>query len=261
VSHTLDHLARPWPDFDGQEHLTHRIDCRPYPGTRRLQALEGVGFTDLTSLEVTDHRVQLVKLQLLQVEITQEISRKGALLLGRFDQPGQHGVGLDVKDPSRGTATQALSQAGQDAYDEVDLGLFAVKHRAVMLQKKAVTRGAVELTPGAATGMAIGPQVVQSWPAAIRTIAVGTKVHRGVRSTGASVRWGYGLRPLRRRWSPFPDLLLTQCTVGLVRQARKRFGLGGTCARELRCHGWGPGLDPVRCKMMKSQMMANRASW
>jgi hypothetical protein len=59
-------------------------------------------------------------------------------LLGRFHQPVQHGVGIDFKDPSRSADTQALSQAGKDAHDEVYLGLFAVKNRAVMLWKKAV---------------------------------------------------------------------------------------------------------------------------
>jgi hypothetical protein len=45
------------------------------------------------------------------------------------------------------------------------------------LGKKAVARGAVELPPGAAAGMAIGAQVPQPQPAAIVTIGMGTKMH------------------------------------------------------------------------------------
>jgi hypothetical protein len=87
--------------------------------------------------------------------------------------------------------------------------------------------------------MAIGPQVVQSRPAAILTIAVGTKGHRGVHGTGAAVRWWHGSGLSRRRWRSLAGLSLTQGTVGLVRQARERFGRGGMRALGLRCHGWG----------------------
>ena len=50
-----------------------------------------------------------------------------------------------------------------------------MKNRAVMLGKLAGARGAVQRSPGAATGMTIGPQVVQPQPAALGTIGVGTK--------------------------------------------------------------------------------------
>jgi hypothetical protein len=131
-------------------------------------------------------------LQLFQVQMTQEISGKGAELFGRFDQPVQHGVRIDLKDPSRRADPQTLSQAGQDAHDEIDLGLFAVKHRTVMLGKKGVARGAMDLTPGATTRMPIGPQVVQSQPAAIVTVTVRAEVHCSVHGTGAAVRWRHG---------------------------------------------------------------------
>ena len=58
------------------------------------------------ALQVSQHRVQLIELQLLQVEITQEIGGKGAQLLGRFDQPLQHRVGINLEDPSGGADTQ-----------------------------------------------------------------------------------------------------------------------------------------------------------
>ena len=49
---------------------------------------------------------------------------------------------------------------------------------------------------------------------------------------------GHGSRPSRRRWSPCPDLLLTQGTVGLVCQAREWFGLGGTLTLRSDGLGW-----------------------
>ena len=87
------------------------------------------------ALTLPQHGIQLVELQLLQVHITEKIGGKGAELLGGFDQPVQHGVGVDLEDPSRGTDAQAFGQACQDAHDELDRGLFAMEDRAMRLQK------------------------------------------------------------------------------------------------------------------------------
>ena len=86
--------------------------------------------------------------------------------------------------------------------------------------------------------MPSGAQVVQPPPPAIVTIGVGTKGQRGVHRTGAAVRWGHGIGPHRRRGSGLSCLVLTQRTVRPLRQARKRFGLGGAVALGLRWHGW-----------------------
>src|SRR5262249_812307 len=156
----------------------------------------------------------------------------------RFDQPVQDGVGVDLEHPRRGADTSPLGQAGQDAHDTFHRRLFAVEERTVRFQKVPLTRGTVELPPGATAGMTVGPQIVQPQPTAIVTIGVGTKMHRGVHGTRPSVRWGYGIRPSRRGWSPCPDLLLTQGTVGLARQARERFGLGGRLTLRPDGLGW-----------------------
>ena len=103
----------------------------------------------------------------------------------------------------------------------------------------ALTRGAVQLPPGAAIGMAIGPQGVQPQPAAIVTIGVGTKVLRGVDGTGTAVRERHGIGPSRRCWRRLADLLCTQHAVRLMRQALARLRLSGTLALGLRYHGWG----------------------
>src|SRR5215510_14982901 len=102
-----------------------------------------------------------------------------------------------------------------------------MKNRALMFGKVAIARGTVKLPPGAAMGMAIGPQIVQPQPAAIVTMAMGTKMHRRIHRPGAAVRKRHGIGPSRRRWRSRPDLLFTQRTVRLVRQALERFGLGG----------------------------------
>jgi hypothetical protein len=109
----------------------------------------------------------------------------------------------------------------------------------VKFGKIAVTRGAVQLSPGATTGMTIGPQVVQPSPAAIVTLGVGTKVPRGVHGTGTSVRWGHGSGRHRRRWFAMRGISFTQGTMGLFRQALKRLGLVGAVALGLSWHGWG----------------------
>src|SRR5919109_1320908 len=100
--------------------------------------------------------------------------------------------------------------------------------------------------------MAIGPEIAKAKPAPIGTMAVRTKVPGGVDRTGPPVRRGHGVGRYRRgRWE-VRGLSLTQGTMGLVRQPRKRCGLGGEVAlgRErlgLDWRGWnrhralGPG--------------------
>ena len=116
-------------------------------------------------------------------------------------------------------------------------GLFAVEERAMRLQKVALACRAVELTPGATTGMAIGPEMAKPEPAPIVTMAVRTKVPGGVDLAGPPICRGHGVGRYRR----------------------VRLGLSGS--------GWAVAtgtvtgrLDWVRFNMMKSQMSANRTS-
>src|SRR5262249_21356943 len=133
--------------------------------------------------------------------------------------------------------TETFSQAGQDAYDELHRCLFAVKDGAVMFGEIALARGAVQLPPGAAIGMAIGPQIVQPQPATIVTLGVGTKVPGGVHGPGAPVRWRHGIGPWRGHWRRLAGLSFTQGTGRLMRQTRECFGLGGTLALGFSCRG------------------------
>jgi len=84
------------------EQLAPRVHRRPHPGGGALQAFDGFIIADFTGLERSQHRVHLIELQLLQVEITEKIGGKGAQLLGRFDQPVQHRGGGDLEAPGRG---------------------------------------------------------------------------------------------------------------------------------------------------------------
>src|SRR5262249_6647105 len=145
-----------------------------------------------------------------------------------FDQPMQHRVRLDFKDPRGRPYAEPLRQAGQDTHAQLDCRLLAMKNCAMMLRKIPLARGALEWPPKAAIGMPVGSQVVHPQPAAIATAVMGTKVHRSIHGTRAAVRGGHRIGPDRRRWMGLPGLLFTQRTVRLVRQARERFGLGGT---------------------------------
>jgi hypothetical protein len=55
---------------------------------------------------------------------------------------------------------------------------------------------------------------------------------------GTSVREGHGIGRHRRRGFGIRGISLTQGTMGLCRQARKRFGRLGAVAFGFRRHGW-----------------------
>src|SRR5215510_9637666 len=129
---------------------------------RRLrQTSDRLVLAEVTSLHGPEDGVELVHLELAHVELTQEIMGKGLALLHGFSQPLQHRVGVDLKHPSRGANAQSLGQARQDVHDQLHGDLFAMKDRAMMLGKIALARGTVELSPGTATGMAVGTEVAQ----------------------------------------------------------------------------------------------------
>src|SRR5262245_39333303 len=97
-------------------------------------------------------------------------------MLRRFHQPVERRVWSDLKDSSGSPNAQTLRQAGEHAHDEFDLGLFAMEDGTGCFQKVALTCRAVDLAPGAATGMTVGAEIPQPEPAPIGTIAVRTKV-------------------------------------------------------------------------------------
>jgi hypothetical protein len=118
-----------------------------------------------------------------------------------------------------------------------------MKDRAMMLRKIAFARGAMELSPETATGMAVGTEVPQPKPAAIATARMGTEVLGGIDRAGASVRWRYRVGAHGRGDLRMRDILLTQGTVWFLGQAGKRFGVIGSFAL---------GLDGRRCRWYRS---------
>src|SRR5262245_66368793 len=97
----------------------------------------------------------------------------------------------------------------------------------MMLGKVAVAGGTVELTPRAPVGMAVGAEVVQSYPAAIVTARMGAEVPGGIDLTRPPVGRGHRSRSHRWRWRGMRGLVCTQRTRGLLGQAYKRYGLLG----------------------------------
>src|SRR5499426_521291 len=111
-----------------------------------------------------------------------------------------------------------------------------MKDRAVMFGKVSLTRGALELAPGAAIGMAIGAQIAPPQPAAIATAPMGAEVLRGLHGARPAVRRGHRLGWCWRRHVGMGGLMLTQGARRPLGQAGKRLGFLG--ARASRWLGW-----------------------
>ena len=155
-------------------------------------------------------------------------------MLRRFHQPVQHGVGGDFEHPRGGANAEALCQACQHLDDQLPGDLLAMKDRAVVLREIPLARGALELAPGTAMGMAIGAEIPQPPPAAIATAPMGAKVLRGVHSARPAVRRGHRLGWCWRRQVGMDGLMRTQGARRPLGQAGKRFGfLGARASRWL----------------------------
>src|SRR5438132_164625 len=127
--------------------------------------------------------IYLRPLSLTHVYVTEKIGGKGPQMLCCFHQPVQDGVRIDLKDPGGGPNAQPLGQARQDADEQLHRCLLAMKNCPMMLRKIPLAPEAVQLPPGATTGMAIRPQIVEPQPAAIVTVPMGAKVHGGLHGT------------------------------------------------------------------------------
>src|SRR5262245_28427804 len=121
------------------------------------------------------------------MDLAEEIGRKGCELLRCFSQPVQDRVGRDLKDARGGPDAEPLGQAGQHVDDQVHGHWLAMKNRAMMLEKIALARGALELAPWATIGMPISPQVAPPEPAAITTASMGAEVLRGLHGARPAV--------------------------------------------------------------------------
>jgi len=170
----------------------------------------------------------------------------------------------DLAAPSRGAHTQSLARQ-PDAYDQFDLGWFAMANRAMGLQNVALARSARALAPGPPLGMPVGAQIAKPQPPVITT-GLRTQGHGGVDLRGASGRQRQRIGSHQRHWEGLRRFC-SQRHRRLLGEASN--GLGSWGAWALRCEGLGLGrcdrsahtwLGPVRWNMMKSQMSANRTS-
>src|SRR5262245_37848157 len=105
----------------------------------------------------------------------------------------------------------------------------------MVLGKIALARGALALAPGAAIGMAIGPQVAPPEPAAIATAPMEAEVLRGIHGARSVVRRWHRLRGCWRRRVGMGGLVLTQDALRPLGQAGKRLRfLGARVSGRLR---------------------------
>ena len=174
MDHALGHGQRALAHVDRQHQLALGVQGHPDPLGRPLQALDGLSLADLAVLDRAEQGKQLIELDLLDAYVVQDVSRKGLELLRRVDQPLQHRMRLDLEHPCRAADAQSLSQARDDTHDEVDRHAFAMKDRARGLEEVALTTAAIQLSPGATTGMPVGADSAQPEPAAIATVRIGT---------------------------------------------------------------------------------------
>jgi hypothetical protein len=159
MHHTLGHRQGARADIDGQQQFALGIDGRPHPVASMLKPLQGVLFADLASFDAAQHGIQLIELQLSHMQVTEEIRREGPQVLGRFHQPVQHGIGGYLEHSRGGANTQALRQARQHTHDQLHGDPFAMKQRAMGLEKIAFAGATLELPPRATAGMAVRAQI------------------------------------------------------------------------------------------------------
>ena len=132
--------------------------------------LNGFGFSHLAVPHGAEDGVEFVELHLIQAYIVEEINGKGLELLGRFHQPVEDRVRVDLEDPRRPSNAESLGQAADDVHNELRRGPLTMENRARSLVEISLARHALKLTPGLAAGMAIGADITQTEPAAIRAI-------------------------------------------------------------------------------------------
>ena len=119
MDHALGHGQRAIADVDRQQQFALRVHRHPHPLGRPLQALDGLGLTDLAVLDRTEQGKQLIELHLPDPHVVQDMSGKGLELLRGFDQPLQHGIRVDLEHPRRAPDAQAFGQAGDHPHDQL----------------------------------------------------------------------------------------------------------------------------------------------
>ena len=165
-----------------------------------LKALDRLIVADVAIIDAAQHGIELVKLPLAYVHITEKGAGKRPQQLGGVCQSVHDRVGVDLEHPGRGPHAQALGQTGQHADEQLHGDPFARKEGAMMLWKGAVAGGAVALTPWTTARMPVGTEIPQPYPAAIVTGGLGAEMPGGIDLTRPPVGRGHRIRSHRWRW-------------------------------------------------------------
>ena len=76
----------------------------------RARRWRASGLADLPGLDRTEQGIELVQLHLGDADVVQEMLREGLEVVGGFDQPCQHRVGVDLEHARHGTDAQPFRQ-------------------------------------------------------------------------------------------------------------------------------------------------------
>src|SRR5438128_10626732 len=76
MHNALGHGPRAQTDIDRQQELALRVDCCPHPLRRARQTLDCRLFAHLPVLDGTEHGIQLIEWDLLDVHLAQKVARK-----------------------------------------------------------------------------------------------------------------------------------------------------------------------------------------
>src|SRR5262249_30525515 len=94
-------------------------------------------------------------------------------------QPRTHRVRGHLEHAGDRTNAQPCRQRTNRPDEPIGWHPLPVQRRAMRLKKIPATLAAIELSPGAATGMTVGCDMAQPQPATIVTVGIGTEMMRG----------------------------------------------------------------------------------
>src|SRR5262249_28238917 len=83
----------------------------------------------------------------------EEVLRKGRGVIGYLHQPGQDGIGIDLKHPRHGADAQACSQCTHSPHQYVRGHTLAMERGAVGFEEVALADRARQLPPGTSARM------------------------------------------------------------------------------------------------------------
>lgn len=108
------------------------VDGHPHPVRRARHALDRLALPHRALLDSTEHRIELIELQLCNVELTEAIRGKGGERLRCVHQPVQHGVRGDLEDAGGGAQTEPLGSARQYVDEQHHGDLLAMEDGTVV---------------------------------------------------------------------------------------------------------------------------------